>query len=292
MASTPTSSGAPSGNATAGANASGNESVPGNRSQRIDGWADPSTATIYPGTYIELTPSLLDTCSTGFVFTNTEQTRVYISTASHCTNAYSANSGGGCPTAASEDSIGTLYGIHGASQPGRLAYSSFSTMREMGDLDNPDYCTANDFALVEIDAADWMRVTPATYMHQGPTHLAKSSQVASGQQVISYGYGGGAQIRPQPSGIKYGLFEPSDCTGGGPAQPEGQARFMPPAAPGDSGSFVLDAEGGALGLLVRGCADTTAVNYLDFLIEYANTKGGMDVVLATWPDFVPIGSPP
>ena len=196
-------------------------------------WAPAATATIHPGVQLSTDAGQ---CTANFVFT--EGSTVYIGSAAHCTSSGGLTDTDGCES----DSfpIGTPVTVDGASRPGILAYSSWATMRAVGETD-PDACAYNDFALVRIDPADVAKVNPTVPHWGGPTGI--SSGTTFGQQVYSYGN----------SSLRQGLTLLSPKTGVSLGQ-DGDGwnhtvYTLSPGIPGDSGSAYLDSTGRALGLL-------------------------------------------
>lgn len=126
---------------------------------------------------------------------------------------------------------------------GRLAYSSWLTMRELG-VRGGAACAYNDFALVKVRKADRAEVNPSLPVWGGPTGVVKGG-AQRGEQVLSYG---GSSLRGAltPTSPKVGVVTGSDGSGWSHG-----VLTLTPGTPGDSGSAVADAAGGALGTRSR-----------------------------------------
>lgn len=101
----------------------------------------------------------------------------------------------------------------------------------------------DDYALVEVDAAFQARVDPAATLVGGPSGPAEGPCEGA---LVHVGH---------PRGVLAPLARPGVCLG---AWGEGFA-FAGAAAPGDSGSPVLDAAGRAVGLLTHRLVDGNGV---------------------------------
>jgi hypothetical protein len=229
-----------------------------------DAYASSSGGSIHPG--IEMT-SPQGQCTANFIFTADH--KVLIGQAAHCTGKGSDSETNGCRARSAP--LGTLVKIRGASQRGKLVYSSWLTMQKRGDK-NKDLCAYNDFALVEIDSADVDKVDPTVPVFGGPTGL-RSGSLANGASVYSY----------QNSSLRQGLTQTSakngislGDSGGGR---EHQVATLTPGVPGDSGSGFMDADGRAFGVLSTLNLDpapgTNGVADLAKALSYANQYGGL-----------------
>ncbi|HEX9696359.1 MAG TPA: S1C family serine protease [Actinomycetota bacterium] len=195
-------------------------------------WAPASTATIHPGVR---TVSDGNQCSANFVFY--DATSIYIGQAAHCTSSDAATATDGCEAIINPGVRSVT--IQGASKPGQMVYSSWSTMQARGET-NPDACRFNDFALVRIDPADAGKVNPTVPFWGGPSLPAASTGI--GQKV--YGYGN--------SDLWFGISALKPHEGVSLGTTAGWSHDIytaPPGIPGDSGSAYLDAFGRALGIL-------------------------------------------
>ncbi len=201
---------------------------------RAAAWAPAGTATIHPGVQMRTRGAQ---CTANFVFTN--GTKVYLGYAAHCASTSAATATNGCQ--AGSLPLGTPVQITGATRPGRLAYSSWHTMRQRGER-NGDACKYNDFALVQIDPADVDRVNPSVPRWGGPDGL-NTVGIRSGEIVYSYGNSalrrGIALLNPKP-GVSLGTVGNGWSHG---------VYTATPGIPGDSGSAFLDSRGRALGVL-------------------------------------------
>lgn len=194
-------------------------------------WAPVATATITPGVQ---TVSDGNQCTANFVFY--DATSIYIGQAAHCTSSDAATATDGCE-ARLNPGVRTVT-IQGATKPGKMVYSSWSTMQARGET-NEDACLYNDFALVRLDPADHGRVNPSVPFWGGPA--TQTASTATGQRVYSYGNSqfwlGVRSLQPH---------EGFTITSNGWSH---KVYSAPPGIPGDSGSAYLDAGGRALGVL-------------------------------------------
>lgn len=176
-------------------------------------------------------------CTANFVFRS--GTATLLGTAAHCV-AGGNNSTDGCEAGIEPYAPGTAVTIRGASQPGRLVYSSWWTMQSVEESD-ADACAANDFALVRVDAADAHRVDAAVPGFGGPT--GTGGMPAVGDPVYSF----------QNSALRFGLAALAPKEGIALGAEDGgwglRAYTVSPGVPGDSGSGLLDDDGRAVGVL-------------------------------------------
>ena len=209
----------------------------------VQRWASVSTATITPGVQMYTDGAQ---CTGNFVFTD-RKARVYVGYAAHCAGLGEATDTNGCDT----DSValgtpvrfasgGTIVSSGTTVGQGRLVYSSWRTMREIGTKD-ARACDYNDFALVRVRKRDIRKVNPSVPFWGGPVGLAKSG-APEGSQVFSWGQ---SSLRPTTAlspreGISLG------SNGDGWSY---DVYTVSPGVPGDSGSGFLDADGAALGIL-------------------------------------------
>lgn len=247
-------------------------------------WAPAAGAPIRPGVLTETAGGGL--CTSNFVFVSGERT--FLGQAAHCAGTGPDTEIDGCTSGAGPlGSTVTVLGTDGSRRTGRLAYSSWITMQAGGETD-PATCAANDFALVELSAADAAAVNPSVPFFGGPTGLAVGD-LAPGTEVLGYGspvarIGRAAltsQIRPKigVEGRRTGPFAHDVLT-------------LRPGVPGDSGAGYLTADGRAFGLLttltVDGSGDGTSDGITDLAaaLAYADTNGGLgeiELVLGTEP---------
>jgi hypothetical protein len=196
-------------------------------------WAPASQATVHPGV---MTFTNGAQCTSNFVFTG--GSNVYLGQAAHCSGTGSATSTNGCETRSLP--IGTRVRVNGASRQGTMVYNSWITMRAKRET-NSNTCAYNDFALVQIDAADVGRVNPSVPGFGGPTGVGAAGGL--GSTVYSYGNsslrGGVTTLSP-----KQGVIV--ENSGGGWNH---SVYTATPGIPGDSGSGFLNASGRAIGVL-------------------------------------------
>jgi hypothetical protein len=186
-------------------------------------------------------------CTGNFVFAD-RTGRVYVGYAAHCAGRGAATDTDGCRTRsyplgsrvrfARDGNVADTGSTVGR---GRLAYSSWRTMRRLGTR-SARLCGYNDFALVRVGRAFVHRVNPTVPFWGGPVGLG-TGRTASGDRVYSYGNSslrGGATALSPKTGSSLG-----DEAGGWSRT----VYTVTPGIPGDSGSGFLDARGRALGVL-------------------------------------------
>lgn len=221
-------------------------------------WPALEDAPLRPGVQI-VSPT--GQCTSNFVFV--DDASVYFGLAAHCVEGMQ---------------LGEGVQIDGTRATGTLAYSSWLTMAEVEETD-ASALEYNDFALVRVDNDYRALVHPAMRHFGGPVSLASSSDVATGDKVLTYGNSG---IRQQVDPLSW-------HEGAVVARPDPWTTTVltaTPGIPGDSGSGALTADGRALGvvvtLTVAPLAGTNGVTSLDLALDYAREKAGVDVQLATW----------
>ncbi len=230
--------------------------------------ATAATGDISPGV---MTSTAGAQCTANFVFTNGTDT--FLGQAAHCSGLGAATDTNGCQ--AETLPLGTLVKVGGASRPGILAYNSWRTMQAVGE-DDENACAFNDFALVKIDPADRGSVSPKIPVLGGPTGIDRNG-VALGEEVFSYGNSslrsGITQLSPK-QGVSLGT------TADGWTHP---VYTLTPGIPGDSGSAFVNSTGQALGVLstlsIAPTPLSNNVSDLGRMLDYANSKGGLDVTL-------------
>jgi hypothetical protein len=226
-------------------------------------------ADITPGVlmFTPVAPGSTSACTAAFVFTGRDAT--YLGYAAHCAALGEATGLSGC--AERTLPIGTAVEVEGADgfrTSGRLAYTSWGTMQDVGETDAA-LCTLNDFALVALSPGDVGRVDPTVPALGGPTDLDSDGTVA-GEPVYSY--------QPQNPGpaVKSG-----QSLGAGRAGLTHRVETSPPGRPGDSGSGYLDGKGRAFGILSTLFLDgsrTNGVTDLAHALAYASRYGGIGTV--------------
>lgn len=207
-------------------------------------WAPASRATIRPGVMMYTKGAQ---CTGNFVFRD-RRGRVYVGYAAHCAGTGTATDTNGCRTRSLPLGTRVRFSQGGSAVDtgttvgrGRLAYSSWLTMRRLGTRSSR-LCGYNDFALVRVGRAYVHKINPSVPFWGGPTGL-DTTGTAPGDRVYSYGNsslrGGVAALSPK-TGSSLG-----DDAGGWSRT----VYTVTPGIPGDSGSGFLDAHGRALGVL-------------------------------------------
>lgn len=191
-------------------------------------WAPASTATIHPGV---ATTSGSGGCTSNFIFT--DGTDVFIGHAAHCTTLGGESDVNGCTTPSRP--IGSLVTVQGATKAATMVYNSWLAMQAAGETD-PVACMHNDFALLKLDAADYERVNPSVPFWGGPTGVGEAHYA---EKVYSYG----------SSPLRFGLLSEKVGAVVGDADWYTRIYTATPGIPGDSGSGVLNAGGGAAGVI-------------------------------------------
>jgi len=239
-------------------------------------WAPADEATITPGTQMYTDGAQ---CTSNFVFTDASS-NVYVGYAAHCAGLGEATDTNGClndsvPLGTKVDFVegGSLVTSGTTVGTGTLAYSSWRTMRDLGETDE-NACAYNDFALVKVDAAYVGDVNPSIPFWGGPTGI-DTDGTAAGDRVYTYGN----------SSLRAGIELLSPHTGislGDSAADEGWSHplyTVTPGVPGDSGSAFLSEDGQAIGTLsTLGLAPLPASNNIGDLareLAYAQQHSGI-----------------
>ncbi|MHA6624098.1 serine protease [Pseudonocardia sichuanensis] len=251
-------------------------------------WAPADSAPIRPGVVTETEGG--GSCTSNFVFTSGDRT--FLGQAAHCAGTGDATETDGCDSGTG--GIGTpvtIKAADGSDRTGRLAYSSWVTMQEIGESD-PDVCAHNDFALVEIAAEDADEVNPSIPFFGGPTGI-DADGLTPGELVYSYGN----------SPLRLGISALSPKVGINAAEEGGglshEVYTVSPGVPGDSGSAFLDGSGDAVGVLstlnLAPLPVSNGVSDLAAALDYASANGDVgDIALATGTepfDASPLGVP-
>jgi hypothetical protein len=252
-------------------------------------WAPADTATIHPGIQMYTQGAQ---CTGNFVFTDASGA-VYVGYAAHCAGTGGATETDGCGsgslplgTRVTFNTGGSLLDEGTQVGTGRLAYSSWITMQQVGEQ-NASACSFNDFALVEVDNAFVGDVNPSVPFWGGPVGLANNG-TAAGDRVYSYG---NSSLRAglEPLSPKTGLSLGS--TGNGWSH---DVYTVTPGIPGDSGSGFMTGQGRALGTLstvqIAPLVGSNGVGNLASELAYANqhsSLSGVTLVPGTEP-FSPI----
>ena len=204
----------------------------------VTGWAPAARAAVHPGVVTETAGG--GRCTAGFVFTRAGQ--VLLGQAAHCAATGAATDVDGCSS--DTEPVGTPVTIHGSDgrdRTGTLVYSSWTAMQDDGERD-PAACAYNDFALVELTAADAADVNPSVPFFGGPKAVHEGG-LPTGTPVLTYGNAsarrGAAALRPTTGTTVH-------TVGDGFGH---DVRTVTPGVPGDSGSGYLTARGTAVGVL-------------------------------------------
>jgi len=238
------------------------------------GWAPADSAAIRPGVVTDTEGG--GSCTSNFVFTSGDRT--FIGQAAHCAGTGEATETDGCDSGTM--GIGTPVAIKaadGTERSGRLAYSSWVAMQAGGETD-PDTCSFNDFALVEIASEDVADVNPTLPVFGGPTGL-DTDGVGTGDLVYSVG-NSPLRLGLSALGPKVGVNVSE--TGGGRNH---DVYTLTPGIPGDSGSAFVDDSGAAFGVLstlnLAPLPASNGVIDLAHALDYARAHGDVgDVELA------------
>ena len=141
-------------------------------------WAPASSATVHPGV---MTFTEGAQCTSNFVFYDASD-NVYIGQAAHCSGTGGSTETDGCLAASLPN--GTAVEVTGASQPGTMVYNSWNAMQAGGETD-ADTCAYNDFALIQLSAADAAQGQPVGADARRPDRPRQTT--ATLDDVYSYG---------------------------------------------------------------------------------------------------------
>ncbi|MGA8846103.1 MAG: hypothetical protein WB471_05765 [Nocardioides sp.] len=239
-------------------------------------WAPAATAKITPGVQMYTDGAQ---CTANFVFTDATD-NVYIGYAAHCAGLGAATDTDGClndslplGTPVTFNTGGSLISNGTQVGTGTLVYSSWRTMRQIGEKD-ANTCAYNDFALVKVSNADKGKVNPSIPVWGGPTGV-DTDGTAAGDRVFSYGN----------SSLRFGLSPLSPKTGISLGDSAGDGGWthplytVTPGVPGDSGSAFVSEDGAAIGTLsTLGLAPLPASNNIGDLareLAYAQAHAGI-----------------
>ncbi|MCX6402172.1 MAG: hypothetical protein NTX33_19845 [Propionibacteriales bacterium] len=242
--------------------------------RRTPGWTSFAKATVTPGVQ---TLTRGAQCTTNFVFTDAAG-NVYLGQAAHCAST-GKDETNGCRARSRPLGTRVTFHRHGSRYEageqlakGRLAYSSWRTMRKVGEQD-PNTCRFNDFALIEVDRRDHRRVNPSMPHWGGPDGLSEGGLYALDR---AYGFGRSSLRRDNSVASRQAAQ-----TLGDQPETEGWAHVIiapSPGIPGDSGSGYVDEQGRALGTLSTLSVSTVLSNVLGDLLrelEYARKHSGI-----------------
>jgi hypothetical protein len=242
--------------------------------QAADSWAPAGRAAIQPGVQMFTKGAQ---CTGNFVFKD-RLGRVYVGYAAHCAGKGSSTDTNGCATRSLPLGTRVRFAEGGSVVDGgttvghgRLAYSSWVTMRRLGTRAK-NVCEYNDLALVRVAAADRGTVNPTVPFWGGPTGLHQGG-AAEGDPVYSYGNSslraGVTVLSPKQGSIVTSLGR-------------GWSHLVytaTPGIPGDSGSGFLDADGNALGVLstvtLAPLAGSNGVGDLRHELDFAQQHSGI-----------------
>ncbi|MGY0386999.1 hypothetical protein ACWZJV_08525 [Nocardioides sp. WG-D5] len=239
-------------------------------------WAPADTATITPGVMMYTDGAQ---CTANFVFADSAS-NVYVGYAAHCAGLGEATDTNGCAaeslplgTPVTFNEGGSLLSEGTVLGKGKLAYSSWLTMKKLGTKDE-DTCAYNDFALVKVDAADAGKVNPSVPIWGGPTGIDTDGTVA-GDKVYSYG---NSSLRADVDLLspKIGLSLGDSVNGTRWSHP---LYNLTPGIPGDSGSGFLNADGKAVGTLstlgLAPLAGSNNIGDMDLELKFAQANSGI-----------------
>lgn len=232
-------------------------------------WAPIDQATVTPG--VQTITGGAGQCTANFVFTDGQD--VYLGQAAHCASLEAPTASNGC--AAASLPTGTRVAIQGAEHPGKLVYSSWETMKKVGEKD-PTTCRFNDFALVWVHPDDHDKVNPTMPFFGGPTGM-NTTGAPAGKTIHTYG---NSQLR---LGIELLSPKTGASTGTSASGWNHNVYTVTPGIPGDSGSAVIDGDGKALGILstlmLAPLPASNEVTDLSRALNYANRHTGLDLRL-------------
>ncbi|MGE0297811.1 serine protease [Pseudonocardia sp.] len=225
--------------------------------------------TIGPGALMITTvgPEVTSSCTAAFVLRNA--TTTFVAYAAHCAIPVQPQHRTGCEYETLP--LGTpvqLRGATGATARGHLAYSSWSTMRTLGETDE-NRCRFNDFALVAVDPRDTASLDPTVPGLGGPTAL-RDGAPARFERVLSL----------QPHNTRPAIKDGSSLGVRGDGWSH-RVDLSPSASLGDSGSGMVDGEGRAFGVLATRYLDrsaTSGVTDLPHALDYAQRHGDVGEV--------------
>jgi hypothetical protein len=239
-------------------------------------WAPADSAAIHPGTMMYTDGAQ---CTANFVYTDAAGS-VYVGYAAHCAGLGEATDTNGCTVASlplgtkvTFTQGGNLVGEGTPVGTGTLAYSSWNTMRKVGETDATT-CAYNDLALVKVSAADVVKVNPSIPFWGGPSGV-DTDGTAVGDRVYTFGNSSlraGIELLSPHTGISLG----DSAADGGWSHP---LYTVTPGVPGDSGSAFVSADGKAVGVLsTLGLAPLPASNNIGDLgkeLAYAQQHSGI-----------------
>lgn len=235
-------------------------------------WPAANNGQIRPGVRIEYVGS---SCTSNFIYRSPDNATLYLGAAAHCFDGAELN-----------DTV-AIDALDGTTKQGILAYSSWIALG-LGPCQNAAGLSCGgeyekDFALVALNNSYRSIVHPAVRHFGGPVGFADAGTLGLGDEVVSYG---NTDLRP-------GVLSTLNPRQGVVVAPQGdepkfQVAAVTPALPGDSGSAVMTSDGRAVGVLVDISIAPPGLNGITGLkkaLDLAKERTGLDVEVATWPDF-------
>jgi hypothetical protein len=209
------------------------------------GWTPVSRARITPG--IQTITEGGGQCTTNFVFTDAHHD-VYLGQAAHCARVEEGTNDCRTDTRPLGTRVvfttgATTFDVGERIAEGRLAYSSWRTMRRLG-VARGARCSYNDFALVRVPRKARNLVNPSVPFWGGPTGLP-STGLSIGDRV--YGFGRSSLREEDSNYSRQAAVAFSDQQANRGWSHTISSRS--PGLPGDSGSAFVDDEGRAVGTL-------------------------------------------
>lgn len=236
-------------------------------------WPSPENATIRPGVQV----SAGGQCTSNFLFRTPDNATLMLGTAAHCVAEASTMGTDGCGDDVEPMAPGAQVSIEGASEPGRLVYSSWHAMQEANVSSQEPVCQANDFALIAIQPADRGRAHPAVLGFGGPTGLAEASSPGLGDRIEWWGNTSATPSSEATNRHQGTVLSSTDW--------RFQAYSASPGVPGDSGSGIMLEDGQAAGVLYSvntvypgANSATKLAPALAFAADH-----GVQAELVTWP---------
>ncbi|MGJ8670300.1 MAG: hypothetical protein ACSHXK_12480 [Oceanococcus sp.] len=249
-------------------------------------FAEPTSGHVRPGD-----ASLFEGSGCTINFLYEHQGRYFFGSAAHCVSGAGVANEGACDTSHTwhDDYTGLPVEISGMSKPLTVAYMSWKAMAEQGVTDG-NICSGNDFALLEVDVADYDKIHPAVRMFGGPTGLAAIEDMQSLDELRAYGrselHDDTLLLDPEQSVLNpkngFWLGCSFECW-------SNNVYLLPQGIPGDSGGGVMDINGRALGAASTISLAGGSNNYADIghALTFMQSAEGWAPRLVTWNDFDP-----
>lgn len=231
------------------------------------GWPSLEEASVRPGVKVGG-----QICTANFIFQSATNATLYIGTAAHCLAASASRPSG--------LTLGEAVPVASGAIEGTVAYCSWGASENL--LSCPYQYggenRADDFALIEISDEDRDKVHPAMKVWGGPTHVGTVPE--EGTFVYTYG---NTDMRDGGQNVNVVDSRPGVVTYTTEARTS--AYFAPSSVWGDSGSPVIQEDGGTVGTLVSiGAFPPAAIEAtnLDHSLENLEAHTGKTVELSTW----------